>query len=329
MLTGISLFSGAVDGLGIAFQNAGIEVTHHLEIDQWCCDVLHRNFPHSAVIQKDVKHVTAADFGTRPIDVVFGSPPCQGFSAAGDKRGFADERYLWPEMCRLVQQIQPRVVLVENVRGSVSGDGDNLADAVLSDLEREGYTGAAYLVSANLFGAPHERYRVFIVAYAERQRHAPAAAQQEYPHHEEWDTAPHQQAGNAVPNANFASRDPLGYPRRQRTPRERRFRNESAPSRLVKTQSQRTDYRGGWRYLHESQLGRAADGTAKRLDAVADFPGWPAGQGRFQYEYEPQRTIKKKTLDFDARVQALGNAVVWQQAYPFALAIAEWLKQYE
>lgn len=346
MLTGISLFSGAVDGLAIAFQAAGIAVTHHLEIDAWCCDVLHRNFPHSVVLQKDVKHVTAADF--EPVDVIFGSPPCQGFSDAGDKRGFADERYLWPEMYRLVQELRPRVVLVENVRGSVSGDGDNLADAVLSDLEREGYTGAAYLVPACLFGAPHERYRVFIVAYSERQRHAAQTAESEYSHHEERNAAAHQQGGRPIANANVASREIVGNAasaraRGSKNKLERRaaandqsgsafWRNHAAAAKRagILLPSQRQRRQNG--SVHGTGMGRAAHGTSSWVDGrnpISDFAGFPAGQGVFQYEYEPQRTIAEKEPYHKERIESLGNAVVWQQAYPFALAIAEWLNKVE
>jgi DNA (cytosine-5)-methyltransferase 1 len=346
--TGISLFSGAVDGLAIAMQVAGIQVTHHVEIDEWCCKVLRRNFPHAQTINKDVKHVSAADFGTRPVDVVFGGPPCQGFSDAGDKRGFADERYLWPEMYRLVQQLQPRVVLVENVRGSVSGDGDNLADAVLTDLEREGYEGAAFLVPANVFGAPHERERVFIVAHAVGQRHARQAAVKQYPRYEERHLEAHQQGRWAVADADFSSREVVGYPKQVGALgsqnelgrcRKTNDKSRSAFRRNYSAETQRAgillsgpEQRRKIRTVYVARMGRDTDGSAGWVDGLnptSDFPGFPAGQGEFQYEYEPQRMVTEKAPYHKERIEALGNAVVWQQAYPFALAIAKWLWESE
>lgn len=299
-MRGVSLFAGAVDGLAIAFEAAGVHVSHHVEWDSWCCDVLRRNFPGSQTINRDIHEVTGHDFGYAALDVLFGSPPCQGFSAAGKQAGFADERYLWPEMYRLVRETRPTVVLVENVRGSVPQTGDNLADAVLADLEREDYTGAAYLVPANVFGAPHERYRVFIVAYTERVRpHGKAAVQNSSADKKRYMTAC-KQSGQSVIYAGFSSGQAVG----------RAYRK----------------HRGGY----QSGLGRTAHGTPAWVDGLnplSDFPGFPAGQGVFQYDYEPPRTTAEKGAHHKERLQALGNAVVWQQVLPFAEAIAAWLSE--
>lgn len=331
-MRGVSLFAGAVDGLAIAFEAAGVHVSHHVEWDSWCCDVLRRNFPGSQTINRDIHEVTGHDFGFTALDVLFGSPPCQGFSVAGKQAGFADERYLWPQMFRLVRETNPRVVLVENVRGSVPEDGDNLADAVLRDLESEGYTGAAYLVPACLFGAPHERYRVFIVAYTERVRpHGKAAIQNPSADKKRY-MAACKQSGRPVIHAGFSSGHFVGYSRSECVEGKRRFRSESASARRFAGKSQGTGYRARLSSSHQSRLDRAAHGPAGWLDGLnptADFPGWPAGQGAFQHGYEPARTTAEKGAHHKERLQALGNAVVWQQALPFAQAIAAWLKEHE
>lgn len=312
-MRGVSLFSGAIDGLAIAFEVAGIHVTHHVEWDAWCCDVLRRNFPASETINRDIAQVKGSDFGSQTIDVLFGSPPCQGFSVAGKQAGFADERYLWPEMYRLVRETHPTVVLVENVRGSVPENGDNLADAVLGDLESEGYTGAAYLVPANLFGAPHERYRVFIVAYTTRKHGERTINARNHGGRSEG------AIGNCRHGASVVNSWREGLQKRHASTGSDQM---GRPSR--RSDAQRTHG------LSQRGLGRITDGAATWMDGLdprSDFPGFPAGQGVFQYDYEPARTIAQKGQRHYERLEALGNAVVWQQALPFAEAIAAWLRE--
>ena len=164
--TAISLFSGAVDGLAIAAQAAGIKVTHHVEWDAWCCRVLRMNHPDSIVLNKDINDV----HDLPSADIIFGGSPCQGWSAAGNQLGFSDPRYLWPQMLRIVRENKPSVVIHENVRGGVS---KGLLDQISNDLESEGYETAALVFPAAVFGAPHERYRMFhigLLAHASTQR---------------------------------------------------------------------------------------------------------------------------------------------------------------
>jgi site-specific DNA-cytosine methylase len=293
MATGISLFSGAVDGLGIAFEVAGIRVTHYVEQDAFCCANLRRLHPQAEVIEDDIKNVQQLPYA----DVVFGGVPCQPFSDAGDGLGFADERALWPEMHRLVQSSRPRCVLVENVLGA---DSRGLIDRVRRDMEAEGYTCGSFLIPACIFGAPHERYRAFILAYTNRQRLKRSTAFINTCLDKKRNSAPQEQSGGAIIHALIASRETVAHPNgRKRT-----------------------------RHI-QSRLGRVDAGSAHWLDGLnplIDFPGWPAGQGVYQHPYEPPRTVvEKKAHDF-ARRQSLGNAVIWQQALPFAIAIAQWLE---
>jgi DNA (cytosine-5)-methyltransferase 1 len=96
-----------------------------------------------------------------------GSCPCQPFSSAGKRRGFDDERHLWPAWFRLIRECRPAVVFGEQV---ASPDGLVWLDAVRADLEAEGYAfGAADLCAAGV-GAPHIRQRLFFVAYADDKR---------------------------------------------------------------------------------------------------------------------------------------------------------------
>lgn len=97
-------------------------------------------------------------------DVWTASCPCQPFSGAGRKGGFADERHLWPHLFRLVEERRPPILFGEQV---ASADGLEWLDAVSADLERAGYTfGAADTCAAGV-GAPHIRQRLYFVAYAD------------------------------------------------------------------------------------------------------------------------------------------------------------------
>nr|MBA2680541.1 DNA cytosine methyltransferase [Ktedonobacteraceae bacterium] len=139
------------------------EIAGQIEIDPHCIALLTERFP-DVPRRSDIKEVahedTPTDFGT--IDLMAGGIPCQPFSSAGKRRGTQDDRHLWPYAFALVQRYRPTWVLIENVTGFV-----NLAlDLVCTDLESEGYSTQAFVLPACAIGAPHERQRVFIVAYA-------------------------------------------------------------------------------------------------------------------------------------------------------------------
>jgi DNA (cytosine-5)-methyltransferase 1 len=112
------------------------------------------------------------------VDLLAGGFPCQPFSAAGKQLRLADDRWLWPEFARVIRELRPRYVLVENVPGLLVGGG---MGAVLGDLAALGYDAEWESIPAAAVGAPHLRYRVWIIAY--RQGDAPRPdADGERPH---------------------------------------------------------------------------------------------------------------------------------------------------
>jgi len=93
-----------------------------------------------------------------------GGFPCQPFSHAGRRKGTADDRYLWPEMFRVIQLYKPEWVIAENVRGLVTWNEGMVLETVCADLESEGYEVQPFIIPACAVGAPHRRDRVWIVA---------------------------------------------------------------------------------------------------------------------------------------------------------------------
>ena len=153
-----SLFSG-IGGFDLAAKTVGWQNTFQVEKDRWCRKVLAKNFP-EAHQHDDIRTFNPHDWAGS-VDVISGGFPCQPFSVAGQRKSQADDRYLWPEMLRVVAAIRPTFVVGENVAGIIS-----LAlDQVLSDLEAEGYTTETFVLPACAIGAPHRRDRVWIVAH--------------------------------------------------------------------------------------------------------------------------------------------------------------------
>ena len=152
-----SLFSG-IGGFDIGLERVGMTMRWQVENDPYCNRVLRKHWP-NVVRYGDIKFI---DWHTvERVDLVCGGFPCQPVSVAGKRKGRADERWLWPEFARCVGVLRPRYVLIENVSGLlVRGFAD-----VLRDLAACGYSCEWDCVPASAVGAPHQRDRVWIVAY--------------------------------------------------------------------------------------------------------------------------------------------------------------------
>jgi DNA (cytosine-5)-methyltransferase 1 len=163
-----SLFSG-IGGFDLAAQWMNWTNVFHTEWNEFGQKILQHHFPNSISYHDIIK--TDYTIHNGDIDIITGGFPCQPFSLAGKRKGTDDERYLWHEMLRAIQQIQPTYVVAENVRGLLSIDGGMVFQQVCLDLEAEGYEVQPILLPAAGVNAPHRRDRIFIVAYSKHNRH--------------------------------------------------------------------------------------------------------------------------------------------------------------
>ena len=158
-----SLFSG-LGGFDLAATWMGWVNEFHCEIDPFCRRVLKFYWPETESYA-DIRKFKAAQYRGQ-IDVLSGGFPCQPFSLAGKRKGTADHRYLWPEMLRVIGEIQPSWVVGENVLGLLNWSRGMVFRQVSVDLEAAGYEVWPYVLPACGVGAPHKRDRIWFVAHS-------------------------------------------------------------------------------------------------------------------------------------------------------------------
>lgn len=158
----LDLFSG-IGGFALGLDRAGMETVAFCEIDEAAKKVLAHRFP-TIPIFEDVSTLTkeALDNHGITVDVIVGGFPCQDISFAGHGAGLAGERSgLWFEFHRLIQEIKPKYIIAENVAALRSRG----LDEVLRSLSEIGYDAEWHCIPASAVGAPHQRDRIWIVAY--------------------------------------------------------------------------------------------------------------------------------------------------------------------
>ena len=155
----LDLFSG-IGGfaLGLSWVG-GFETVAFCDNEPFAQEILKKRWP-NVPIYEDVRTINEKELGK--IDIITGGFPCQPWSLAGARKGANDDRDLWPEMVAIIENLQPKWVIGENVRGFVN---EPLGlQRTLSDLESIGYQAIPYIIPASGVGAFHRRERVWIIA---------------------------------------------------------------------------------------------------------------------------------------------------------------------
>jgi len=179
----LDLFSG-IGGFALAAQQVwgdDYECVGFCDNNKFCQEVLKKRFP-GVPIHGDIRTLAADTEGGRlkqqnealctgrnsfndeNIGLLTGGFPCQPFSHAGKRRGKSDDRFLWPEMLRVIKEFKPRWVIAENVRGILSIEGGVVFEQVCLGMEAAGYSVRAFVIPAVAVNAPHRRDRVWICA---------------------------------------------------------------------------------------------------------------------------------------------------------------------
>lgn len=154
----LSLFNG-IGGFMLAAEMVGWNSVAYVEKIKWLNQLMQKHYP-NAKAHEDIKDFEPDSYaGT--IDIISGGDPCQPHSVAGLGRGTEDNRYLWPEMFRIIRAIHPAWVINENVNGTIS---NGVLDLKINDLESAGYACQAYNIPAESVGALHKRERIWLIA---------------------------------------------------------------------------------------------------------------------------------------------------------------------
>lgn len=303
MLTHLSLFSG-IGGLDLAAEWAGFTTVGQCEFADYQTKVLEKHWP-DVPRWRDIRTLTKESFyertGLRAVDVISGGFPCQPFSVAGKQKGKGDDRYLWPEMLRVIRELRPRCVVGENVPGIIK----IAAGQVVKDLERAGYHVIVFNFEAAAVGAWHRRSRVFFTGIAENVENAGCGGCRE----------PENVCKQPRRTEFIGTGKTLSDTESKRQQRERTRGEQIGGTRSCAWKSARCGF------VCDTMFQGLQDWTAgtirkPRADECPERSDWWAT------EPDVDRVAHGIPNRVD-RIKCLGNAVVPQQAYPIFKALRE------
>ena len=160
-LTAVELCAGA-GGQALGLERAGFDHTALVEIDANCCNTLRANRKQWNVLQQDLRAFDGSPY--KGVDLLAGGLPCPPFSVAGKQLGDGDERNLFPEGIRLVREIRPKAVMIENVRGILDAVFQDYRCYISGEIASLGYRTDWRLLNASDYGVPQLRPRVVFIA---------------------------------------------------------------------------------------------------------------------------------------------------------------------
>lgn len=299
-----SLFAG-IGGFDLGLERAGMECAWQIEIDPYCQRVLAKHWPNVerfSDVRECGKHNLSA------VDLICGGFPCQPFSVAGKRRGKDDDRNLWPEMLRIVEECGPRWVVCENTPGIF----DLYLDTVLASLESAGYEAWTVDIPAAGVGAWHRRNRIWIVAHTDKFGLS-GSPTRNTAHDEEWHDQAHEPRRRAEFYEIVAGGEVAAYSKSARTmpAQQSGSRNVSVGKGKDVTHA-----------ISKRRNGRANDTPGDVLQRRDAFTGrstprdtWATEPGICRVAYGIPNRVD--------RLRALGNAVVPQVVELIGLAIIQ------
>lgn len=323
-----SLESG-IGGFDYAAQMMGWENLFHVEINPFCRTILNYYWP-KAKSYANVFGFNGYEWRGK-VDIITGGFPCQPFSHAGQRKGSADDRFIWPENMRIVREAQPTFCLFENVPGILTIEDGMVFEQVCADLEDEGYEVTPLIIPACATNKDHRRDRVWIVAYNDQfnGNHAGLCtgevSQQQKAEVSGLHVANTQNIGYAGRKGSYRWDTEQLHPDKQgwQTLRSKPIGCNSYAANTLNTglqrhEQQRASEQGAWtsrpaakRFENENWLEAATrlcsmdDGTSGRLDPD---------------------TISKSKWRTES-LKAYGNAIVWDVAYEIFQAIENSINQ--
>jgi len=305
-ITHIDLFSG-IGGFALAadrvWSQGGVE---HIFCDNepFAQEILKKHWPEAPILG-DIRSFTntrsekprglsssereaLASARESGVFILTGGFPCQPFSQAGRRRGEEDDRFLWPEMLRVIREFSPLWVIAENVRGLLTQGGGVVFERVCTDLEAAGYEVQPLIIPAVAVGAPHRRDRVWFVAHR-RQQH-----------------------GSERRDEGMDSSSPIGASRKSHT--ERRGEDDTNPNSERLQGSTEARNIGESRETAEQRFGKLISWDEPWIKIATEFCGIHDGV--------------RNRMDRNPRLKALGNAIVPQVAEEIMRAIHATTEEY-
>jgi len=173
-MIGIDLFAGA-GGMSLGAKQNGINIIAAVENDPWAAATHSHNFNDTKVLCTDIRNVKGGDFNlsnrTKPL-IIFGGPPCRGFSTSNQKTRSSNNpsNWLFLEYIRIIRELQCEWVIFENVRGLLETEQGIFLDYVLECLQSLGYKTAWKVLNAVEYGVPQSRSRLFVIATLDKDR---------------------------------------------------------------------------------------------------------------------------------------------------------------
>ena len=258
----LDLFSG-IGGFSLALEKVGFKTIAFCENDPYCRLLLQKHWK-GVTIHNDIKKLEAKDI-SEPVDILTGGFPCQPYSVAGKQKGTDDNRYLWPDMFRIIKEVKPTFVIAENVRGIINIQNGMVFETVCSDLEAEGFEVQSFIIPAAGVGAPHKRERVWIVGYSKYNGSLTSKIERR-----NTETSTRTQEGTNTtlePKRTSGSRNNVTMENTRRKLYERPSvgeKNEDETRKEITDQHQRSSSTSWGSWQSEPNVGRVANGVPQR-----------------------------------------------------------------